>query len=287
MSRTRILTAFCATLVLWLCLCTPALAGNIGRYLPDPLNLRNRTEEAYGANLTEFTQEVSCGKFGEIGEIRFTYNTWTGDYDPAGPGWDTGGGGLAGGFWLTDTECMLRDGWEWGWVQTVKATVPLTAVWGASPNNWYPDTRHKLDPNYAGDFLPSLDPAPNPMPTLGFQDFPSRFPSAGDQSWLAELGLVCKNTKTREVSVLGTFWWGFGVKKSPAAITATKPYGWGGATTTFLAVLSDHFNGKEGSVKWTFNKECCCVPLPGSVWMGLGLLGALGAVRHMRRRRAA
>ena len=173
----------------------PALGDVHGPYLPDPLGLTGITGITYGnANAIRFTQDVICGGQNH-GHIDFSYDTWTGM--TGNPAELTGGGTLAGGFFL-NPDCTLKDGFQLGWVQTVTTTIPgQTAVtnWQALPNVPYPDTKlgNTTDPDYPFESLPGgLNPAPNPLPTLGFQDFPNRFPSDGPQSWLAELGLVCR-----------------------------------------------------------------------------------------------
>jgi hypothetical protein len=154
-------------------------------------------------------------------------------------------------------------------------------------NGWYPDTGgNKTDPDYPYQSLPTT---PAIAPTVAFQDFPNRYPSDGDQYWLAQLGLVCKNLTTHVCDIIDTFDWGFGVVANPAGVTSTAPFGWGAPTQNYIDTLTNAFNGQNGSTAWTFSTDCsnCCVPEPCTlvIWSllcGLGI--AFG--RRIRRRTA-
>ena len=152
----------------------PALGAVHGTYLPGSLALDGIKDIAYGnANATQFKQDVICTDCNcKVGYIDFSYDTWTGKTDPGDL--FTGGGALAGGFFLNST-CTLKPGFQLGWVQTVVATIPGDTgktLWGAQPDKTYPDTKVKTDPDYPFESLPGgLDPAPNPLPSIAFQDF--------------------------------------------------------------------------------------------------------------------
>lgn len=250
------------------------LTANHGNFLPDTLDLGNIVNEAYGTSLTEFQRDVECPGLGKIGEIRFTYDTWTGNYQPGGA--VTGGGALAGGFFYTG-GIALKPGYQWGWVQTVRSTFSGNNVWGAPDGTTFPDTAGKLDIDYPFEFLPVADP---PGLTLGFQDFPNRFPSDGDQFWLAELGLVCKNRNTATAHVLATFLWGFNVVgDQPGKLGGISPFApgfWGPATDTYLNALNHYFDGSNGSTDWDITRGCDCFipePVTYTFAFALGLVG--------------
>jgi hypothetical protein len=263
-----------AAIVLMALLWPAATQAAHGTFLPDPLNLGGINNEAYGGDLTEFMRDVECPGLGKIGEIRFTYDTWTGNSQPGGS--LTGGGALAGGFFYTGA-LALKPGYQWGWVQTVRSTFSGNNVWGAPDGTTFPDTAGKLDIDYPFEFLPVPDP---PGLTLGFQDFPNRFPEDGNQFWLAELGLVCKNTTTDMAQVLGTFLWGFNVvgdqPGTPGSIAPSGPGFWGDATGIYLDTLNNYFDGTNGSEDWDVTRGCeCFVPEPATCAFAfaLGLAG--------------
>ena len=261
-----------------------SFAANHATYLPLTFNLDltntpardDFTRETYGGSPSEFTSVVVCPLGIPIGQVKFSYDTWNADYFPPGANWDTGGGVLAGGFWAYES-CQLKSGWQWGWVQIVEATISGNNVWNAPNLTWFPDTATRLDPDYPYETLPAgLDPAPNPLPTKAFQDWPNRFPANGYQSWVAELGLVCKNFDTHQVCVAGSLTWGFLVTENPAQIMEAEPHTWHSPSTTYLSVLSSYFDGMNGSQAWTFSDNCCCcIPEPSSLllaWVALVLL---------------
>ncbi len=262
-----------------------ALAAIHGTYLPDttfPLgNPPTIDVTAYGsANGTEFTQDVICQGHGKVGYISFTYDTWTGNTLPA-PGTATGGGALAGGFFKT-ADCQLAPGWQLGWVQIVSSTFSGSNVWGAANGTWFPDTGNsKTDPDYPYQSLPVVA---NPAPTVAFQDFPNRYPSDGDQYWLAELGLVCKNLTTHEMDIIDTFLWGFNI--SNGTFTANSPHLWSAPTANYITTLETYFDGTHDNADWTIGTDCshCCIPEPTAivVW---SLLGGLAVIAGRRRRR--
>ena len=262
-------TLLCSAILL-----TNSALANHGRYLPDIPRPRNVTEGTYGGNLTEFTQDVICDKWGKIGEIRFTYDTWTGDYDPPTEGWDTGGAILVGGF-FGDCPVKLKSGYEWEWIQIVTANRSGNNYWGAPDGTPFPDSI-KEDPRYTGNNVNTT-----PAPTIGFNDCPNRIPGL-DRYWQAELGLVCMSTAEKKVCIAGTFFWGFDVEDDPAAITPRFPYAWGDPSPSYMSTLRECFDGDPGTA-WTFcDTCCCCVPEPGTFVLLFGL-GAF--VLFLRKRK--
>ena len=69
------------------------------------------------------------------------------------------------------------------------------------------------------------------QPSVAYQDFPTRYPYLGAESWQAELGLVCLDPTKHTASILESFLWGFGVTNgSPGTIdniTSSVPGAWG------------------------------------------------------------
>jgi len=266
----------------------PAAGFSFASSTPPPGTHTFTTTLSSYANTTEYDDiAVNCPYLGQVGYLDFTYATWTGNTKAvnnttgATTNFATGGGALAGGFYKT-ADCSPPPGWQLGWVQLVTATISGRNVWGAANGTWFPDTANKTDPDYPYQTLPGGITLPaEGAPTVAFQDFPNRYPGvAKPQTWLAELGLVCKNLTTDQMDVIGTFDWGFGINAA-GAFTPTAPFGWGPATNNYISVLSTDFPG------WTIERGCCCTPEPSTliVWSVLGGCGI--AAGCWRKRKAA
>jgi hypothetical protein len=275
-----------------------AQATNHGRFLRDPS--QSGIVDSYGqATPTTFDQDVYCGTV-KCGTIKFDYDTYLGKPDPT----KGGGGALSGGFYLAP-NVTLAPGHTLGWVQTVIATISgasATNFWGITTNNVeYPDAT-RTSPLYSFTTTAATPPDPPGPPTLGFQDFPSRFFSDGNQTWLAELGLVCFDPTVGGVTegdVIDTFLWGFGVQTGPDAITANAPHLWGVPTASYLSTLNSFYSGTPPnpptsggtSSKYKFNVECddcfqvpepaSAVPFAVGMMALLGLLGVGGRLRSV------
>src|SRR5262249_31007790 len=100
---------------------------------------------------------------------------------------------------------------------------------------------------------------PNAGGGLGFQDFPARTWASGNQSWTAELGLVCiKDTPGtdgfRDVRVINTFLWGFNFNGLPANppppgignVGSFPPAFWSPPTASYLNTLNNFYDGMGG-----------------------------------------
>jgi hypothetical protein len=284
------LRAFCVLVLA----CSASATGwaNTQNYLPaTPFELGSPASidvTAYGSNPgTQYTQDVTCNGH-DVGYVDFTYNTWTGNTLPVtNPLNVTVGGALAGGF-FSNGVCQPAPGWQLGWVQIVSSTFSGTNVWGAPDGSWFPDTANKTDPDYPYQSLPVT---PATAPTVAFQDFPNRYPKNGNQYWLAELGLVCKNPTTHVCDIVDTFDWGFNVvgnNPGPGGVTSVVPYGWGAPSANYINTLENAFDGEGGSTDWTFSTNCsgCCVPEPATFPLLVSALLGLAGAGYLRRRRA-
>ena len=215
---------------------------------------------SYGQMMpTMFDQNVQSS-VGQCGTIKFDYNTYSDN-----PGGNvSGGAALAGGFFLDSRRCMVLDGFQLHWVQTVIATETAAGVadWMLPPMNagWFPDAPPE-DPTYSGEgLLPGVNP-PNPPgnPTVAFSDLPNRSFAGGNESVLFELGLVAiSNTANiemmgmmfKEVRVIDTFLWGFDINSvapfDVQDVVAFPPISWGDPTATFLNTLNEFYDGMGG-----------------------------------------
>lgn len=256
-------------------------AANHGRYLPDvPLSDLDLIDPVWagpngpGSPPVEFNAEVVCPDMGRIGEIRFTYDVWVAEMDVNDTRLVTTGAGLAGGFWA-DENCVLCSGYQWGWVQVVRATFSGDNIWNAPNGERFTDTDQKQDPDYPFEELPPLTNPPNPLPTVGFYDLPNRFPRRGEQFWEAELGLVCKNLATADMKVVATFLWGFSILL-PDGLVSMPPGFWSDASTQYINTITSNFSGLDGSVQWQVERGYCrcIIPEPASVTLVvIGLVG--------------
>jgi hypothetical protein len=177
-------------------------------------------------------------------------------------------------------------------VQTVTATNNGANDWGlptTGSTTVFPDAS-PADPRYGGAHSGGPGTA-----TLGFEDFPNRLFSGGAQSWLAELGLVCiSNTADlngfREVRVIDTFLWGFGLDPqgalSIADVVENMPHAWSDGTSVYLDALNGAYDGtgpppgNKVSSKYQFsNNDNCFIPEPATLWLVL-----LGGWSLLRRR---
>jgi hypothetical protein len=276
-----------------------ALADNVGEFLPGtPVGFASHTARngyTYTTTLTnygtpaEVDDTVTCPTTGKtIGYVDFTYATWTGN-TTATKGlstttFNTGGAALAGGFYKT-VGCQPAAGWQLGWVQVVTATIAGRNIWGAADGSSFTDTLSKTDPDYPHQSLPAGSALPpEGAPTVGFQDFPNRYPIATTQTWNAELALVCKNVSAKTVDVIGAFDWGFSMNASNMAdtvtVTASGPTAFGDASSNFFSTLESQYAG------WTIQTGCCpCVPEPSTFVLlsGLGVAGLIAGRRQQKR----
>jgi hypothetical protein len=275
--------------------------ANYGRFLKDPAN--SSIVQAYGnagganpAAPITFDQVVDCPDCGQVGTIKFDYDTYTGK-----PGNSDGGAALSGGFYL-GAGVTLAPGHTLGWVQMVVATRAGANDWGINTANpaTFPDAT-PADPRYPFTTTAAVPPNPPGAPTLGFQDFPGRNFAGGAQSWLAELALVCFTAPDQngvvQAYVIDSFLWGFGVTVAPNGITADPPSLWGPATATFLNIMNDYYDGTPPSppadntivsAKYTFQNGCddCfvkAVPEPEVYAMLLSGLAVLAFAARRRR----
>lgn len=304
-----------------------------GDFLPTPpFGLGNGDNEVRrygnlgpGNNPIRFTGPVTDStKNINAGQIKFDYDTYSGG--PAGGmGADTfGGAAISGGFFMNNgvglkPEFDNRD--DAGqpiagpgglhWVQTVTATNTGSAgmaLWNLPAMNAgeYPDVLPAPNGNGRNDPIYPFESAatapPMMMPTLGFQDFPSRGYAGGAQSWIAELGLVAISETPHinmmgmmfyEVRVINTFLWGFDFVDLNGNTTidgigeiqaGPAPSFWSDPTQSYLDTLNDFFDGgtatkPTGKFKF-FNNDNVFIPAPSS----LALLAAGGIIAFRRRR---
>ncbi|MFO0852496.1 MAG: hypothetical protein U0871_28645 [Gemmataceae bacterium] len=243
----------------------------------------------YGqARDTHFSQDVRlrvCDMDLVIGKMDFDFNTTA-----ITIGADRyGGAALAGQFVFTagDKIC-LEPGSQFGWVQVVAATQSGANEWNAPDGTRFPDTQSRgTDPDYPFESLPD---GTRPANGVAFQDFPFRGLNP-DQTWIAELGLVCKNPTTHVAHIIGTFLWGFSTTNG--VVTGDPPHAYGSPTASYITTLQNAFDGKVHgpftSTKWTFDQNAAdcfvCVPCPAPAGLTLVLAGAVAAAGGVRRLR--
>ncbi len=284
-----------AALVLVTSVLPAAQAQDHGRFLPGAPNI-GLNGFAWGREgVDSLTAPVEVGGR-RVGEVRFDQDSFTGT-TPRGTA--AGGNALAGGFWL-DRGVRLVPPCRPGWTQVVRSEVAGQNEWGAGRNQWFPDTNNgRTAPDYPGQRLPGgLQNPPNPPPTVGFQDFPTRFFPGGAQTWTAELALFVANDARHEICLIGIMTWGFTLTPgNPNVVRRLGPLAWTNgvaANSNLVTTLRDGFDGNglagarppfNTSTPWTINvgdcSDCFAIPAPGS----LALLAAAGLVA--RRRRAA
>src|SRR5262249_41888429 len=160
--------------------------------LPEKYERVNTKKFTYTGNLDDnLTQAIfrDAAKKEQLGEVRFTYDTWKGDLELGGESFVGGGAILSGGFFFDSTKFTLAPGVQMTWRQIVKATVhgaEATKVWNAKDDTWIADTATRLSPSYPFEKLVVPDPKkPRELkqPSVAFTDDPARFPERGDQNW--------------------------------------------------------------------------------------------------------
>ena len=165
-------------------------------------------------------------------------------------------------------------------VQTVSATIAGRNFWGipatTAGSYTFPDA-NRTNPRYPFTTLAVTPPNPPGVPTLAFDDIPTRNFSAGNQSWLAELGLVCIDGVVGGVTqgyVIGTLTWGFNVQTGPNRIAVNFPSladpFFSAPSASYLATLNSYYSGKPPvpptsggtSSRFNFQPGCdnCFVP---------------------------
>jgi hypothetical protein len=272
-----------------------------GTYLPSapfglgsPLVLNVTSWTNTDANTPVFARAVSQ-EGTPVGNINFNYDTYTGAVAAgyANTGATAVGAGLSGGFNI-GAGVTTVPGFTLAWAQVVSpaTTIPGANQWNSpqppAPGAAFPDTSNTTSPSYA-----FLTVAAGPAPTIGFQDFPFRYPSSGNQTWLAEDALVGINTTTDTMRIVGSFLWGFGVTMTPAGVTANAPSSWGPVTTTFDSTETNAFsatgiNGVSGTT-WTIQNDLALYPVfavPEPATVGLLLVVGLAGL-SLRPKRAA
>jgi hypothetical protein len=266
--------------------CVVGLCATQAQATPDPTFGRFLVPAAdstivksyYQAAPLTFDRPVFCstpnGNF-NCGTVRFDYATYLGKDE------SFGGAVLSGGFYL-NPSLKLAPGDSLAWVQTVTATIAGDNFWGipspaATPGPYtFPDA-NRTNPRYPFTTLAVTPPDPPGQPTLAFDDIPGRRFSDGNQSWLAELGLVCIDGVVGGVTqayVIGTLTWGFNVQTGPNRIAVnfpsfTDPF-FGSPTAPYLSTLNSYYSGKPPtpptsggtSAKFKFQPGCdnCFVP---------------------------
>ncbi|MFN0135465.1 MAG: PEP-CTERM sorting domain-containing protein [Phycisphaerae bacterium] len=290
-----------------------------GRYLRNPFNPADPTNPANsgivgtyggtggGGNPIQFDRPVRDNtKNIDAGTIRFDYDTY------AHRNGTQAGAAISGGF-HQNAGVTLKPNYQLAWVQTVIAT--RTGTDGI--NGWnlpgtgageYPDAS-PADPRYPFT-TPATVIVPFAAPTFGFQDFPSRNFGDGNQSWLAELGLVCISDNApiviggqnyRDVRVIDTFLWGFELFNLPAmppppgianVRPQPNPLAWSDPTASYLSTLNSFYDGSGGgdgtrpavaSSRYRFRNFDNCfmeIPEPSSVFLIIA-----GSVFALIRRR--
>ena len=233
---------------------------------PPPIPDADTTVQLGGTNwardrigdIINYTSNVDCGaSFGVIGTIEFDYYLWkgnsSGDVDPN----NIGGAVLWGGFERTQ-PCNPPGNWVWGWVQIISASTPA-GIWGADPDQWYVDSGNRNDP----DFLYYVAGY-----TAGFQDWPQRLLVAPEDTWHAELALVCKNVAEKEMKVLGSLKWGFKITAAGGMLEDPpygSPGGWGAASDNFCTTVLYDWPSQDDYSDWTCERGCCCEETQGSL----------------------
>lgn len=284
----RIATGMAAAFVL--VVCSRAEAQN--RYFPPntPYVLPNGvTVQSYGNFFTQFDRDVADQvKDINAGQIRFDYNTWNLAGNPS-PG---GGGALTGGFFM-NPGVTVKPGFALHWIQIVGRDTTTNGAndWGLPPlgqNTPFPDA-DATSPVYPYEsLLPGVNP--NPAPTLGFTDFPARSFANGNQTWISELALTCIANDAgpngfREVRVVGSFLWGFGLML-PNVIDRIEPGLWGVATNDLINTFNEYYDGMspdgQATPRHSFaNNTNCFVPEPATAML---LVVAAGLMVRRRLR---
>jgi hypothetical protein len=243
-------------------------AAPYGQYLSTP-TATSQVGAYNDANPVSFNQNVVVGPNTD-GSIAFNYDPYVGQ--GATPTY--GGAALSGGFYLGNNVTVAA-GFTLNWVQTILPTISggTATTWNLPTMNSgeYPDADPTdaaaaafraaqglpaLNPTFAPAYVFSTAAAVNPptaVPTLGFQDFPSRNFSGGAQSWVAELGLCAISTATngmgfRTVDVIDTFLWGFNINVVPNSVSAFGPSSFSAPTTSYLNTLNSFYSGTSPSV---------------------------------------
>ena len=203
----------------------------------------------FNETVTDTTKSINAG------QIKFDYDTY---FSPP----NVGGAGLSGGFYMND-GVTLKPGFSLGWVQTVTADITGANDWNL-PQMGGPEFPDATPGNPRYPFTaPSTSP-PGDAPTYGYRDYPWRNMAAGNQSWLAELGLTCiSNTANlningmafREVRVIDTFLWGYDLNGLPVGgggapgignVGSDPPGLWSDPTQSYLDTLNEFYDGSGG-----------------------------------------
>ncbi len=226
------------------------------------------------------------------GTINFNYDTFTGTTlppatFPATPAVSLAGAGLSGGFNIGQNVGVIA-GFSLAWVQVVLpgTTIAGQNAWNAANGSGFPDTQDTTSPIY-----PFQTVAVGANPTVGFVDFPFRYPSQGNQTWRAELGLVALNNSTHQIRPVESFIWGFDVTKSPEGVSMSPPQQWSPVNDTFDNILITSFNGTKGTL-WTMQDVPSVYPIftmitPEPGCLNILLLTALPVLSRRPRRGAA
>ena len=262
-------------------------------------------------------QEVSVGGM-KIGHVEFGYNVF--QTTPV-QGISSGGVGIGGAF-LFDMNSLLRlkDGHEFAWVQIVRATLAGPNEWGLSEikpdpkKPPFPDTNNeRTSPSYTINRVDQPDGGDDP--NIGFADTPTRVSAKplqvtpdydGNQTWDAELGLVCMDADAMSAHVIATLTYGFKVVPpvlgggfppdvlADGKFEAVKPSNLGAPSQTYMMTLTNAFTGNNvpntdlETTKWTFDNDpmACFMMIPEPATTAqVGLLTLLLFLGGGRRRR--
>jgi hypothetical protein len=261
--------------------------------LGNPLAFNVTSWSNTDANTPVFNQNVyQSGAPGGLyaGQINFNYDTWTGVVAPgyANSGAVALGAGLSGGFTIAPGVSVVP-GFTLAWAQIVTPATTIAGQnsWSAPNGTGFPDTSGTTSPVY-----PFLSLAGGGPVTTPFQDFPTRYPSAGAQNWLAEDALVALNNTTDTMRIVDSFLWGFNITAG-GAVTASSPSFWQAPTSTFVTTETNAFsaagiNGVSGTT-WTIQNNLAQFPVfvPEPATMGLLLVSGVGLLSRRPKKRAA